>query len=100
MFKKITTIAITATLAGAAIIPVGNIAFAGEKAPVTVATHDHDHDDADHKDPRVGYQWKCHTCGYVSEWHLLASTAVERANAHMVKYPGHVTSVYGVREAE
>lgn len=41
----------------------------------------------------VGYYWKCRTCGYHSNWHALASTAVSKANVHAQKY-NHVTSVY------
>ncbi|GEM_PF-1946688 len=46
--------------------------------------------------PRMGYQWKCNTCGYVSNWHAFYNTAVKYAHAHMNKNPGHVTVVFGV----
>lgn len=46
--------------------------------------------------PRMGFQWKCNTCGYVSNWHLVYSTAVKYAHAHTTKNPGHATVVFGV----
>lgn len=47
-----------------------------------------------HADKRgIGYYWKCHTCGYNSAWHLLASTAVSAANKH-AQQNNHVTSVF------
>ena len=41
----------------------------------------------------LGYYWKCYTCGYHSEWHMFAGTAVANANKHAHKY-GHITTVY------
>lgn len=45
---------------------------------------------------RIGFQWKCNTCGYVSNWHAVYSTAVKYAHAHTTKNPGHHTVVFGV----
>lgn len=50
-------------------------------------------EDEKQTDRGIGYYWKCHTCGYNSEWHLFASTAVSAANKHAQQY-NHVTSVY------
>ena len=46
--------------------------------------------------PRMGFQWKCKTCGYVSNWHALYNTAVKYAYAHTTKNSGHETVVFGV----
>nr|WP_216683059.1 hypothetical protein [Enterococcus innesii] len=45
---------------------------------------------------RIGFKWKCNTCGYVSNWHAVYSTAVKYAHAHTTKNPGHHTVVFGV----
>ncbi len=48
----------------------------------------------DEKNDRgIGYYWKCHTCGYHSEWHLFSGTAVSAANKHAQQYD-HITSFY------
>ncbi|ELA93805.1 hypothetical protein OIA_05179, partial [Enterococcus faecium EnGen0018] len=41
----------------------------------------------------IGYYWKCYTCGYTSEWHMFANTAVSRAHYHAERY-GHRTTVF------
>jgi hypothetical protein len=51
-------------------------------------------DTTNQKESRVGYRWRCQTCGYVSEWHALYSTASSRAYAHQQKYSGHTANVY------
>ncbi|MFD1901826.1 hypothetical protein [Enterococcus termitis] len=45
---------------------------------------------------RSGYRWRCDSCGYTSEWHAFANTAVKRANEHMSKNPGHIAYTYRV----
>lgn len=44
---------------------------------------------------RMGYRWRCKTCGYNSEWHMFSNTASKYAVAHHMKY-GHSVVVYGV----
>lgn len=46
--------------------------------------------------PRVGFQWKCNTCGYISHWHAFWTTANSNARTHEQTHPGHHTVVYGV----
>lgn len=46
--------------------------------------------------PRIGYQWKCNTCGYISNWHAFYNTAAKNAYVHEQTHPGHHTVVYGV----
>ncbi|WEV45098.1 hypothetical protein OZX60_06595 [Streptococcaceae bacterium ESL0687] len=50
-----------------------------------------DHDEEEHE-KGMGYHWKCWTCGYYSNKHILASTAVSAANDHANRYE-HRTSV-------
>lgn len=50
-------------------------------------------EDEKQADRGIGYYWKCHTCGYHSNWHLFPGTAVSAANKHAQQYD-HVTSVY------
>ncbi|MBO1299326.1 MULTISPECIES: hypothetical protein [unclassified Enterococcus] len=55
-------------------------------------------EDEKQADRGIGYYWKCHTCGYHSEWHLFSGTAVSAANKHAQQY-NHVTSVYPNEQA-
>ena len=52
-------------------------------------------DDGINPNARMGYRWRCKTCGYNSEWHMFNSTASKYAVAHHMKY-GHSVVVYGV----
>lgn len=93
MLKKLLTVAIAGCLAGAVFVPIGNLVFASEKTLATQA-------DSTYKAHDFGYQWECHTCGYVSESHLLAHTAVRRANSHVIKNLGHLATPYRVKSSD
>lgn len=54
---------------------------------------DVNHEGTDIQPYGVGYKWKCYTCGYVSALHVVASTAITKANAHAVTYR-HKTTVF------
>ncbi|MBC9719880.1 MAG: hypothetical protein H9W82_00260 [Lactobacillus sp.] len=53
------------------------------------------HEEEVNPNARMGYRWRCKTCGYNSEWHMLSNTASKYAVAHHMKY-GHSVVVFGV----
>ncbi|RZI49560.1 hypothetical protein [Lactococcus kimchii] len=77
------------------LVLVGNVAFAGSSSSVIQLRAN-----PNLIDTKTGYRWHCETCDYLSYWHLFAQTSVRSAQAHAVKHPGHISSIYSVKNLD
>lgn len=112
MLKKVSLGILSLLLAGSLALPVQASEVVDDHEQIETHVHkealidsslldvaipsEQDSEDIQGPTARIGFQWKCKTCGYVSNWHAVYNTAAKYAYAHMTKYPGHSTVVYGV----